>query len=85
MTLVCIKMKIGELSKDLNIDHIVGIGILAGMGFTMSIFITNLGFEGKAEHLLSAKLGILVATFIAGVIGLVWMYLISFKHKHDSN
>lgn len=85
MTLVCIKMNIGELSKQLNLDHIIGIGILAGMGFTMSIFITNLGFKGNTEYLLSAKLGILIATFIAGVIGLAWMYFISFKGQKDAN
>ncbi len=48
--------------------HILGVGFLAGIGFTMSIFITLLAFEENAV-IVHSKIAILVASFIAGTIG----------------
>lgn len=53
--------------------HMVGAGILAGIGFTMSIFIANMAFEAEPALLNAAKLGILVASTVAGVAGLGWL------------
>lgn len=86
-----VKLKIGALPKGVTWQHILGAGVLAGMGFTMSIFITTLAFStggGHAEllgfRLASpaalaaadmekiqnlAKLAILIASTLAGVIG----------------
>ena len=48
--------------------HLVGAGCLAGLGFTMSLFIASLGF-GESALLEAAKLGILTASLMAGVLG----------------
>jgi Na+:H+ antiporter, NhaA family len=48
--------------------HVVGVGFLGGIGFTMSLFISNLSFQ-QAEYLDYAKLGILSASMVCGIIG----------------
>jgi NhaA family Na+:H+ antiporter len=55
---------------------------MAGIGFTMSIFIAELGFAHHTEDLLMAKTGILLASLIAGVSGFAWLYL---SHKFNEN
>jgi NhaA family Na+:H+ antiporter len=52
--------------------HLIGAGFLAGIGFTMSLFITALAFE-QAEAANSAKIGILLGSAVAGLIG--WFVL----------
>jgi NhaA family Na+:H+ antiporter len=47
---------------------LIGVGFLAGIGFTMSLFITDLAF-GQADASASAKIGILLGSAAAGVIG----------------
>ncbi len=49
--------------------HIGGVGLLAGIGFTMSIFIADLGFANYPQDLLMAKTGILLASLVAGLGG----------------
>jgi NhaA family Na+:H+ antiporter len=48
--------------------QLLGVGFLAGIGFTMSLFITGLAFEG-GNAAISAKLGILLASTVAGLAG----------------
>lgn len=63
-----IKLKLAELPKNVNFQHIIGIGLLAGIGFTMSIFITELAL-GNVVHKNTAKLAILLASVIAASVG----------------
>jgi NhaA family Na+:H+ antiporter len=53
--------------------HIAGIGLLGGMGFTMSIFISNLGFSSEPGTLITAKMAILLASLVAGMAGFLWL------------
>jgi NhaA family Na+:H+ antiporter len=53
--------------------HIAGVGLLGGMGFTMSIFIAGLGFGSDSETLITAKTAILLASVLAGVSGFAWL------------
>jgi Na+/H+ antiporter NhaA len=69
-----IKLKIANMPEGLTSRHLFGVGFLAAIGFTMSLFVTNLAFTGPtpeliAEHQLQAKLGIFMASLIAGLIG----------------
>ena len=52
---------------------------MGGIGFTMSIFIAELGFAHSAEDLLMAKTGILLASALAGVSGFIWLFLTAKK------
>jgi NhaA family Na+:H+ antiporter len=49
--------------------QITGVGLLCGIGFTMSLFVANLAFPGDEAHLTAAKLGILGASLLAGLLG----------------
>jgi len=72
-----LKLGIAELPKDTRFTQIAGVSLLAGIGFTMSIFVAQLGFGTNEELLLMAKTGILSASLLAGVTGYIWLYLVS--------
>lgn len=74
---LAIKMGVCELPKEVTMKHIVGASLMGGIGFTMSIFIAELGFANYPEDLIMAKTGVLFASFIAGVTGFIWLYLTS--------
>jgi NhaA family Na+:H+ antiporter len=62
-----------RLPNGLSWSHVGGAGMLGGIGFTMSIFITNLAFAGDAELINASKMAILLASSAAGVLGFVWL------------
>jgi NhaA family Na+:H+ antiporter len=72
-TFLALRMNLGQLPNGLDMRHVIGLGLLGGMGFTMSIFISNLGFENTPETLVIAKTAILLASFIAGISGYLWL------------
>ncbi|MDH5359146.1 MAG: Na+/H+ antiporter NhaA, partial [Gammaproteobacteria bacterium] len=74
-----LKMNLAVLPKDTRFTQIAGVSLLAGIGFTMSIFVAELGFAGQPEYLLMAKTGILFTSLIAGITGSIWLYLVSNK------
>lgn len=61
-----------RLSTDLRWGHLVGMSILAGVGFTMSLFVNELAFH-EALPVQQAKLGIILASVIAGAGGYLWL------------
>lgn len=65
---VCKSLKLSTLPEGANWSHILGVGLLAGIGFTMSIFIAILSFADPM-HIAEAKLSILLTSLAAGVIG----------------
>ena len=66
---LAVKLGLAELPDNVNPFQIVGVAILAGVGFTMSIFIANLAFTDSLVLVDSAKIGILVGSLISGVVG----------------
>ncbi|CAA6828603.1 MAG: Na+/H+ antiporter NhaA type [uncultured Thiotrichaceae bacterium] len=82
---LALKVGIGVLPAQLNMKHIIGVSLLGGIGFTMSIFIAELGFANSPEDLLMAKTGILFASLIAGVSGYLWLLLNSKKPAPTAN
>jgi NhaA family Na+:H+ antiporter len=52
-----------------NWQQLIGVSVLCGIGFTMSLFVANLAFPGQEEHLAATKVGIIGASVISGVIG----------------
>lgn len=63
------KLGFGRLPTAASFHHIVGVALLGGIGFTMSIFISELAFPGNPELLVQAKAGVLLASVIAGIAG----------------
>jgi NhaA family Na+:H+ antiporter len=68
-------LNLGYLPHNLPTRQILCIGLLGGMGFTMSIFIAGLSFTNNPEALLSAKTAILAASLLAGASGYLWLRL----------
>jgi NhaA family Na+:H+ antiporter len=67
------KLGFGELPRGTTPSHIIGAGLLAGIGFTMSIFISELAFAWDGEQVVLAKMGILAASLVAGITGFAWL------------
>jgi NhaA family Na+:H+ antiporter len=62
------------LPQELKWKTIIGAGMLGGIGFTMSIFITLLAFKNDGEEVITySKIAILIASFIAGTMGYLWL------------
>ncbi|WP_419786530.1 Na+/H+ antiporter NhaA [Pseudodesulfovibrio sp.] len=61
----------GGLPSGLKMSHFLGVGMLAGIGFTMSLFIAALAFDGSPGLLTGAKTGVLAASCLAGILGYV--------------
>ncbi len=74
-----LKLGFGQLPHDTRFSQLAGVALLAGIGFTMSIFIAELAFEPQPENLLMAKTGILLASLIAGIGGYLWLLVVSKK------
>ena len=72
-SLTAIGLGFCRLPHDANWRHIFGTGLLGGIGFTMSIFITNLAFTGDADIINASKMAILLASLSAGTIGFLWL------------
>ena len=68
---------VSSLPKALNWKHIFGAGILGCIGFTMSIFITNLAYTGSEPMIDASKMSILLASLLAGGLGMLWLRLAS--------
>jgi Na+:H+ antiporter, NhaA family len=76
VSLLAVSVGLCRLPADLNWKHVFGAGLLGGIGFTMSIFITNLAFAGDAATIDTSKLAILVASLAAGILGFLWLKLL---------
>ncbi len=72
---------IAKLPEGVNATKLIGMGLLAGIGFTMSIFITNLAFSANDELIQSSKVAVLIASILAAVAG--WLILKASVEKPD--
>lgn len=79
---IAIKLKISNLPDRSKWVHMLGAGLLAGIGFTMSIFVSILSFKGNMDMQDSAKFAILVASIGAGSLGYL---LLKNTAKNESN
>ena len=75
-SLAAVALGLCRLPLDLAWRHVIGAGLLGGIGFTMSIFITNLAFSGAPDAINASKMAILLASLTAGVAGFVWLKLL---------
>lgn len=71
---IATKLRIGSLPEGVALKDIVGIGMIAGIGFTMSVFITNLSFSSHPELIAFAKFGILFASLLSAILGIGWLF-----------
>lgn len=76
---LAIRLGIAKMPSQTRFSQIAAVSVLGGIGFTMSIFIAELGFPGHPEHLLMAKTGVLAGSIFAGLIGFIWLWWLGRK------
>ncbi len=75
IVLLAKKVKLIEIPNDISTSHIVGVSFLAGIGFTMAIFIGSLAFANSPAYIDSAKIGILIGSLVSALIGFMILRL----------
>ncbi len=80
---VGLKFKLARLPHNMNRIHLLGIAAIAGVGFTMSMFINNLAFKEYPEYINSGKIGIILGSLLAAITGYVILRFFS-KNKINS-
>ena len=73
LTMIAVMLGLCSLPSDLRWRHLIGAGMLGGIGFTMSIFITNLAFGDQPELINASKMAVFTASLTAGTLGFLWL------------
>ncbi len=79
-TYVFIKLKLGSLPQNVNFKQILGVGFTAGVGFTMSIFISNLSFDDLFLSDVS-KISIIIGSLVSAAVSIIILNFSSTKNK----
>ena len=74
-----IKLKFAEMPSNSNWIKLYGVGVLTGIGFTMSLFIGNLAFTDYSSDLDGVKIGVLVGSFLSAIVGYFVLLIVSKK------
>jgi NhaA family Na+:H+ antiporter len=75
---LAVRIGLARLPDGLGWTHMIGAALLAGIGFTMSLFIGTLAWEGldvADDNLVPMRLGVLGASIVAGILGFLWLRL----------
>lgn len=78
---IAVKLNISRMPDNASLIQIVGVGLLAGIGFTMSIFISVLSFTGQPLLLAEAKFSVLVASILSGIAGSLLLTAVAKKNN----
>jgi NhaA family Na+:H+ antiporter len=76
-----IKLKLAEMPSNSNWIKFYGVGILTGIGFTMSLFVGNLAFMDHSTNLDSVKIGVLVGSTLSALVGYFLLLIVSKKKE----
>jgi NhaA family Na+:H+ antiporter len=71
---LAVRLRLAELPANVGFVHVLGAGILGGIGFTVSLFVTGLAFSNEA-FVAESKVAILGASLVAGVAGYVYLWI----------
>ena len=74
-----IKLKVAEMPSNSNWIKIYGVGILTGIGFTMSLFVGNLAFIENTQHMDGVKIGVLCGSLLSAFVGYFLLLIVSNK------
>ena len=78
-SIVSIKLKIAQMPNNSNWVSFYGVGILTGIGFTMSLFIGNLAFADSTQYMDGVKIGVLAGSLLSTLVGYFLLLLTSKK------
>ena len=76
-----IKFKFAEMPSNSNRLKIYGVGILTGIGFTMSLFVGNLAFIENNQYMDGVKIGVLSGSMLSAFIGYLLLSLVTTNRK----
>ena len=76
-----IKFKFAEMPSNSNWSKIYGVGILTGIGFTMSLFVGNLAFAANMQYTDGVKIGVLTGSLLSSVVGYFLLLIVTKKNK----
>lgn len=76
-----VKLGLATIPKGITWQHIFGVSMLCGIGFTMSLFIGGLAF-GDATTAFDERLGIIIGSLLSGIVGYVYLNIITKKTNH---
>ncbi len=80
---LAVRLGLAVLPEGINMKHVLGIGFLGGIGFTMSLFISNLAFGGM-DFLNQAKIGVLLGSLVSGIAGYLILHYTLPKQDNGS-
>ncbi len=82
-TWIVTRLRPGALGPAVRMSHILGVGMLAGMGFTISLFVTELAFDDPTD-VSRAQIGVLAATVIAATLGAITFTILNARERRRS-
>jgi len=80
---IAVKLRLADMPEGVRWSHVLGVGMLGGIGFTMSLFIAGLSFKSHELYEYS-KLGILIASVMSALLGLTYLLWLSRRSRYSS-
>jgi len=74
-----VKLKLAEMPTNSNWVKFYGVGILTGIGFTMSLFVGNLAFLDYSDNLDGVKIGVLIGSSLSAIVGYLLLLIVTQK------
>lgn len=78
---IALRLGIGQLPSGTRFSQIAAVSVLGGIGFTMSIFVAELGFANHPDYLIMAKAGVLAGSLLSGLVGFAWLWWLGRKQS----
>ena len=78
---ISVKLKIAEMPSNSNWLKFYGVGILTGIGFTMSLFVGNLAFVDYSNQMDGVKIGVLTGSFLSAIVGYFMLLMVTKKNN----
>ena len=76
---ISVKLKFAEMPSNSNWVKFYGVGVLTGIGFTMSLFVGNLAFAEHLNDMDGVKIGVLAGSFLSAIVGYFMLLMVSDK------
>ena len=78
---VSIKLKVAQMPNNSNWFNFYGVGVLTGIGFTMSLFVGNLAFVDYSNQMDGVKIGVLTGSFLSAIVGYFMLLMVTKKNN----
>ena len=82
---IAIKLKLAQMPTNSDWIKLYGVGILTGIGFTMSLFVGNLAFNDYANDMSGVKIGVLAGSFLSAIVGYLLLLAVSKNNNTNKN